>query len=235
MCGRYMQDSKNQAKVFDAIVAYAARRDEERQTEQEALDAQETREREAREFISYSIAPTNLAPVVTSEGLGMSQWGFLRNFGGKKQNLINARLDRVATARTWKKPLLTSRCLVPIGGYYEWVDRKPWFISNNDQLFAAGLYEQKDDDTYFTILTTEGRDEAGRVHDRMPVFLAADLQDDWLGGELTESAANDLIGDADDSVREISRSLDAWRVSTRVNTVRVDKSDAGLIERVEDS
>lgn len=178
---------------------------------------------------TYSVAPTNLVPVFGDHRIDIAHWGFKRVFGGRKQNLINARMDRLATARTWKKPLLTSRCIVPMSGYYEWVDRKPWYISADDPLAAAGLFESREDGNYVTIITTEGRDEAGRVHDRMPAFLTDDLWDDWLGEELTEPDAADLLATVEESVKQVASSLSTWRVDPKINSVRIDPRDPNLI------
>lgn len=181
---------------------------------------------------TYSIAPTNQVPIVKDREIDLAAWGFKRVFGGRKQNLINARIEKLTTARTWKRPFLTSRIVIPMSGYYEWVDKHPWYITADESHWVAGLVETKDDHQYFTMVTTEGTDEAGRVHDRMPAFLTNDLRDDWLGGELDESDGQQLVDELEDSAQRIAKQLKTWEVSQRVNSVRVDKTDKSLIEAV---
>lgn len=181
---------------------------------------------------TYSIAPTNQVPVVAGQSIDLAQWGFLRTFSGRKQNLINTRIEKLTTARTWKKPFLTSRIVVPMSGYYEWIDRKPWYVTGDQALFASGLIEHKDDGAYFTIITCESKDEAGKVHDRMPAFLSEDLLDDWLGDDLESSDAQTMAEQLNDSANRVAASLKTWEVSQRINSVRVDRTDASLIEKV---
>lgn len=66
-----------------------------------------------------------------------------------------------------------------------------------------------------TVLTTTATDAAGEIHDRSPVVLPADLLDDWLNPELTDTCkVRDLL----DAVP--SPTLQPDPVSRKVNSVR---------------
>ncbi|MBC7761075.1 MAG: SOS response-associated peptidase family protein [Candidatus Saccharibacteria bacterium] len=78
-------------------------------------------------------------------------------------------------------------------------DKTPHYVSaGGDLLSAAGLYAFRkigesdagaEWETSCVIITRTAVDEAGEVHDRMPVFLTPDVSADWLTPEkLTDTA-----------------------------------------------
>ncbi|MCX4744072.1 SOS response-associated peptidase [Kitasatospora sp. NBC_01287] len=134
------------------------------------------------------------------------RWGLVPSWAkdpGGGARMINARAETVHEKPAFRKAFATRRCLLPADGYYEWVAvpatdgrkayKQPYFIAPADGtlLAMAGLYEfwrdptRPEDDplawlTTTTIITTQARDDAGRVHDRMPLIIdPADL-DAWL-------------------------------------------------------
>ena len=148
----------------------------------------------------YSIAPRNLAPVVREylddEGelhrtLELTRWGLAPSWAKEKgPRPINARLETASTNGMFRGSFTNSRAVVPMTGYYEWVEvedgKDPHFVHHPDGelLHAAGLTAARktDDgeswDVSFTIITREARDAGGEVHDRMPVFLTEDAVTD---------------------------------------------------------
>ena len=75
----------------------------------------------------------------------------------------------------------------------------------------------------FTILTTQPNDVIAPLHDRMPVILAADGYDRWLGKD-----------DPADLIRSYpADEMITWPVSMRVNTPTND--DPAILDRVEDA
>jgi putative SOS response-associated peptidase YedK len=79
-------------------------------------------------------------------------------------------------------------------GYYEWRtingEKQPYYFSASDAgvLSIAGLWDEWNDITSgepllsCTMIVTEAKEFAGRIHDRMPVFLAGDSFEAWLDG-----------------------------------------------------
>ncbi len=176
----------------------------------------------------YNIAPTQNATVIRvgNDGRYASQmrWGLIPSwakdisFGAKT---INARSETVAEKPSFRSAFKKRRCLVPADGYYEWVgpkgDKQPYRIVVNDgALFSfAGLWEtwNKDGETIesFTIITCAPNAVTGPIHPRMPVILAQDDYDDWLGG------------DDDKLLRPYpAESMSAYPVSRAVNNVKND-------------
>lgn len=191
----------------------------------------------------FSIAPTNRVPVIAERfaddqverGLVGASWGFKPVWS--KAPLINATAEKLTTSRTWIPAMKSSRVLVPMSGYYEWTTeaggKQPHYIFGED-LTAAGLIEQSDEGPRFTIVTSPGRDAAGTVHDRMPLFVGPGLREDWLDpSELDKSAAETLRDHAVAESAGIAKTLEVRAVSKRVNSVRaVDPTDPSLIEPV---
>jgi len=148
----------------------------------------------------FNLAPTQRAAIVLSDGDTLEvrrfRWGLIPPWvkdlkGG--YSTINARLETVDTKPAFRGAFKAPRrCLVPMLGYYEWVDtrdgKQPYFIQRADgeQLYAAGLWEPRhrlqaeDEAGSCTIITHDAVDEAGQVHARMPVFLDPGLAKEWM-------------------------------------------------------
>jgi putative SOS response-associated peptidase YedK len=148
----------------------------------------------------YNLAPTQLAGVVHERAgqvaVGRMRWGLIPK-GEKsekfKLSTINARVETVAKSWTFRYAFQERRALIPMAGYFEWTEpapkvKQPWFVHRPDgqTLWAAGLWEPPQTilpegaSPTFTIITTTARDQAGQVHDRMPVFLPLAELDGWL-------------------------------------------------------
>lgn len=128
------------------------------------------------------------------------QWGLLPSWsksrtGGAK--MINARSETVASKPAFKSAAARRRCLTPSLGYYEWKheggQRIPYFLHAPDErtLAMAGLYEIWRDDSLpeddpnrwvwtCTIITRPATDLLGEIHDRCPVLVPPELQEQWL-------------------------------------------------------
>jgi putative SOS response-associated peptidase YedK len=204
--------------------------------------------------ISYSIAPTETVPIVRARAsaddggairrtLEPAVWDFRPSFIREpKRPNFNARIETIATNGMWKGAFAAHRCLVPMRGYYEWTgekgDKQPWFIQAGDDrlLAAAGLCTFRKVDGEWevsaAIVTREGVDASGEVHDRMPAFLTRGAWDRWLdpaklGSEAEKQAVLDLLHD--ESV-QVAATMRAHEVDRRVNSSRAaDPSDASLI------
>ncbi|XXU16522.1 SOS response-associated peptidase [Sorangium sp. So ce861] len=193
----------------------------------------------------YNIAPSTVHPVLRAQGgqreLVAATWGFTGRFagGGAAPSLLaNARAESARTKPTFRGAFAARRCVVPADGFYEWsgpkgARRPTWFHpAGGGMLRMAGLYQLAKDpdagdiDVRFTILTTEASADVAQVHDRMPVLLAPEDVDLWLGvGEQSDADRVEAL------LRPAPRgSLAARAVSTRVNAVGHD--DPALLEEV---
>ena len=132
----------------------------------------------------------------------------------------------------------SKRCLVPARGYYEWQNRgdhkQPFLIGlPGDPLIAfAGLYDEfvpqgeEEPVASYTILTTDATEFAGQFHNRMPVILEREDEDDWI------DPANTDVGSILPMAHGYDGEMDAYAVSRAVNNVR--NNDPTLLEPIED-
>ncbi|MCT2296813.1 SOS response-associated peptidase [Brachybacterium muris] len=207
----------------------------------------------------YSIAPRTKAPVVREhvddEGevqrtLELARWGFKPAWAKEKgPRPINARFETAHTNGMFRASFASSRAVVPMSGYYEWIEgaggKQPYYVhpentAPGEVLHAAGLTtaEQNDEggwDVSFTIITREAKDAAGEVHDRMPAFLDEETMGEWLApGKLEKDEREHLHGLLGAVSEKIAGSLITHPVDRAVNNVRtLDRKDSGLIAPVD--
>ncbi|MDQ1573051.1 MAG: hypothetical protein QOH44_610 [Actinomycetota bacterium] len=239
MCGRFALDQKTD----DLIQAFVA----------EGNDFEDW-------VPSYSIAPTDVTPIIrerkrsdsgeVTRTIDAAVWDFHPSFMKEsKRPQINARIETVATNGLWKGAFASSRCIVPMRGYYEWSEfeesgktlKQPHFIhGESSTLAAAGIYTaRKVNDAWVVstaIITREARDASGEVHDRMPVFLVPDVYDEWLSPEklATEGERGGMVSLLQDISSGVASTITTYAVDRRVNNSRtIDPQDSDLINPVE--
>ncbi len=151
----------------------------------------------------YNIAPLHFAYIISRNSrqenrLEMMKWGLVPSWSKDPKigsRMINARLETVDTKPSFKKLLKTNRCLVPCSGFYEWktngTKKVPYYIGLKDgRVFClAGLYDiwkesDGNDLKTFTIITTQPNYVLKSIHNRMPVILHQELEDQWLNTKM---------------------------------------------------
>ncbi len=157
--------------------------------------------------------------------------------------MINARVETLTQKPSYRVAVSKRRCLLPADGYYEWYQptdpdaprgkggkplKQPYFIhpADGSVLAMAGLFEfwrdksvPPDDPGAWlwttTVITTNATDGLGRIHDRMPMCVAAPQWSAWLDPQQTDGAA---------AVSLLTPAAPDWLqadpVSTEVNSVR---------------
>jgi len=142
------------------------------------------------EALRGEVFPTNIAPVITDNGVAAVKWGFPQ--WKKSGVIINARAETALEKKTFQKPLRERRCAVLSSGFFEWGRSgggklKDKFLlprPGEHVLYMAGMVNTFHDAfgieyNAFVILTTSANDSVSPIHDRMPVILAADEVDLW--------------------------------------------------------
>jgi putative SOS response-associated peptidase YedK len=115
-----------------------------------------------------------------------------------KFKTINARVEGIESKPVYRKPFRMQHCLVPVTGFYEWdnsqTPSQPYYFKlKHAELFAfAGLYDQwldpktgKEVQSY-TIITTVANGVVGKIHNRMPVILLQEDEEEWLNADIVE-------------------------------------------------
>jgi putative SOS response-associated peptidase YedK len=185
----------------------------------------------------WNAAPTTDLPVVTSargaRTLEPMRWGLIPSWAKDikiGRSTFNARAETIDVTPAFRGAWRAGRrCLVVAHAYYEWrkADKQPFAVAlgNRGPMTFAGLWDiwrAADGTTIksFAIITTDANELLAAVHDRMPVVLAPDCWDAWLG----ETAASD------DEVKALlkphpSERMTLWPVSKRVGNVRNEGPD----------
>lgn len=125
----------------------------------------------------------------------MIKWGFTPSFSNRP--LINARLETVLEKRTFIEPFCRKRCIIPATSFYEFQaiegqkNKKKWKISVKDlDIFSmAGIcerYQTEDKQSILTysILTKEAEGEMATIHNRVPVILEKEMENQYLNLEV---------------------------------------------------
>lgn len=146
--------------------------------------------------------------------------------------LINARAEKVTTSPAFRASAKSTRCLIPMDGYYEWrasadtgigknARKTPYYVHRADgkMLFAAGLWSvwtpthTANPLLSCTIITTDAVGELGAIHDRMPLIVAEGDWDRWLDPDAP--ADLDLL-----ATPPSIHGIEMRPVSTLVNSIR---------------
>lgn len=195
---------------------------------------------------SYSIAPTDPAPIVRDRGDGrfleLVRWDWEKPKNMRPgAPLINARVEKLATG-FWAPAFTAARCVVPMSGYFEWTGEKgakiPHYLHGDGLLAAAGLtwsMDAKGEQTRcFVVVTREARDAGGEVHDRMPAFLTPEAMDAWLEPvKLDRPGREEMLALLDGSSTAIASTIEQYVVDRKVNNSRtVDRDDPAVVQPV---
>jgi len=205
---------------------------------------------------SWNVAPTQDSlvlrrnPETGERALSVLRWGLVPRWakdpsGGAR--LMNARSDGVAEKPSFRDAFRKRRCLVPMDGFYEWMEarpeprevagpargkprgaKQPYAVSlaSGEPMAVAGLWEGwKSAESgewlrTFSVITTDANARQAVVHHRMPALLARADWPVWLG---------EAEGDALALLRPCPPDWLRFRaVSARVG--KVAENDAGLME-----
>lgn len=143
----------------------------------------------------YNAAPSQKLPVITNteaSTLNYFKWGLIPFWAKDPRigfKMINARAENISEKPAFRNAFARRRCLIPANGFYEWkkTDKTPYRIFlKTDELFAfAGIWESwKDADQQpihtFAIITTRPNSLMASIHDRMPVILKKQHEEEWL-------------------------------------------------------
>lgn len=155
---------------------------------------------------NYNIAPGQQAAVITNTNpttLSFFTWGLIPYWSKsdiKSTNLINARIEGIASKPSFRIPVRKRRCLILADGFYEWKkianQKKPYRIILKDQsiLTFAGIWDewinpQNEKIQTFSIITTAPNKDMQYIHNRMPAVLINEQQrSKWLQEENYEQA-----------------------------------------------
>jgi putative SOS response-associated peptidase YedK len=137
---------------------------------------------------------------------------------------LNARCESVFEKPSFRKSIVSRRCLVPSDGFFEWqtVGNKkiPWFIRTKEQeIFSfGGIWDQwenfgGDKLITFSILTTDANPMMAEIHNskkRMPLILHTEVEDNWLDPSLPADQIKKMM------VPFPEAAMKAWTISSLI-------------------
>ena len=193
---------------------------------------------------TWNAAPSQLLPTVVEEESGhrvgrLMQWGLLprwRRDGQPGVAPINARAETVLEKPMFKNLVARRRCLVPISGFYEWQTtggrKQPFYVTARDgEMWAlAGLYDEREGPAgeplaSYTVITTAANPLLRPLHDRMPVILPREAEEEWVSLDVTDPLQVERLLQPYPEER-----IDLWPVGPAVGNVR--NNGAELVEPV---
>ena len=185
----------------------------------------------------YNIAPSTA--LTAFRILGRTQtperatlrWGLVPSWAKAVDTsapLVNARAETLTLKPSFRDALRHRRCIVPVGGFYEWAihgrARKPWLFQRPDAavFYFAGLWETWTSPMgevleSCAIITTTPTAVTRPVHDRMPVLLPLGATRVWLDPDA--QLERDLIPILQPAPDDM---LTATALSAHVSNVRHD-------------
>lgn len=181
---------------------------------------------------SYNIAPGQNVLAIIHDGkekrAGYLRWGLVPSWAKDEKigyKMINARSESAHEKPSFKQLMARKRCLIIADSFYEWKKtedgKQPKRIHLTDRkLFAfAGLWDKwtHQDKILFTctILTREADPFMKDIHDRMPIILPKDKENEWIASEFLEPV------DAREFLFHLEpETFAAYNVSSYVNTAK---------------
>jgi putative SOS response-associated peptidase YedK len=155
----------------------------------------------------YNVAPTQLVRCVLHESGSANptvralRWGLIPRWQPAKSQpstIINARSETVADKPSFRESFAQRRCIVPMSGFYEWIQatpsqrsiasgaprRQPYLITPQKlpMLAVAGIWNPSAGETPASValITRSANADLEEVHHRMPVLLNRDQWEEWL-------------------------------------------------------
>jgi len=175
----------------------------------------------------YNISPTQDVPVILNvlpQEITMVRWGLIPHWAkdeNLKYSMINAKAETITEKPTYRGPIKSRRCLVIADSFYEWKKaegtKQPYRIFlKNEELFAfAGIWDcwKKDDKMInsCSIITIDPNEMMSNIHDRMPVILPPEKEEEWLSAVSVDKALK-LLNAYDE------KKMEAYEISTLVNS-----------------
>lgn len=186
-------------------------------------------------------------PIIKQGSITLSEWGLIPSFAVQEkaeelQNMtLNARSDTIYEKPSFKKSIVSQRCILVVDGFFEWRHENnkkyPFYIYPKDEtVFYLGcIYNSwvnkltgEIRDT-FSIITTDANPLMEYIHNskkRMPLILhKSDIQE-WINPETSKQAIEKLMTPFPDS------EMSSHSISTDAGNARKNRNVAEIKNEV---
>lgn len=153
------------------------------------------------------IFPGNASPVITSKEdkkeLMIMRWGIRPAY--MTSDVINTRSESLFEKRFFLKAITGARCIIPANYFYEWEKtqsgklKRSLSVKDQKLIAFAGLIMEYADlkngiiRPAFSVITKDACMSIKHIHNRMPVILRREDEDNWLLPELSSGDINEII------------------------------------------
>ena len=182
-------------------------------------------------LVKYNVAPSLNVPIVIQAPeekprIRLMKWGLVPPWAKEKkpQILVNLRAETLLGRPAFKKYLATSRCIMPVDGFFEWQTEKlpkgklrkiPYRYQPRGEGGIFGLGAVYEGET-FCLITTEPNELVSQVCDRMPVIIPEESEAAWLNPETKQADYVTCLAPYP------AREMIAYEVSSVVNSGKID-------------
>ncbi len=188
-------------------------------------------------------------PIVKHDGIFFYEWGLIPfwikdHFSSKdiQNKTLNAVGETVFEKPSFRKSIISKRCLIGINGFYEWREfnkqKYPYLIKTKSyEMFSLGcLYEHWVDISSgeirntFSIITTPANPLMERIHNvkkRMPLILKREDEGKWIDPHLKKEEIQKLIMPYDEA------DMTAYTISKKANSTANNRNVPEIIEKFE--
>ena len=166
----------------------------------------------SEKFIPISKAlPTHFLPIIGINNFSTIEkyrWGMPFDFNNSKKIIINTRAETILDKYFFKNLLLHKRCLVLANGFIEWDKTSPkqpyTFKLIDEKCFAfADIYSEYAFNNKiincFSIITTQANDLVATMHNRMPVIIEKEYENDWIYSDTELSKLKNILKPFDEN------------------------------------
>ncbi len=174
-----------------------------------------------------------------------STWGLIPDWGlddisnfRKKYNTLNAKCETLFTSNMYKESAIEKRCLIIADGFFEphrsYDNSIPYycyipsneFPDGRDIFVFAGIYNELDNASSCSIITTEANDFFSEIHNirkRMPLVLDENIKGDWLNEKINKNQITEIINvgftKKEFKAHSVSKSLYQKKSNTNISTI----------------
>ena len=175
-------------------------------------------------FHANGFAHPNLVTIAANDGARQAermQWGLLPSWGKsledavkQSNNTLNAKSETIFEKPSFKKSILTKRCIVPVNGFFEYKevdkDKLPYFIHPKDHPYfnlacIYGLFKDPATNIWhksFSIVTAPANELMASIHNskmRQPVIISNEQINAWLNPTTSQEELKHLMEPCDDT------------------------------------
>jgi len=188
------------------------------------------------EFTHYNIAPGSEIPALIYKD-EKKIWQFMRwsliPFWSKTKKIpyttFNIKQEGIWRKPVSRKPILTSRCVIPATAYYEWeksgTSSIPYCIKPLDfpYFLMGGIWDIWNDKNTGEIIfscamiTRPSSPLLQGIHHRMPLIIEEKKLDLWLNPHTPKTIIQDMMDQP-----EVSLRLDFFRISPKVGNSKIN-------------